>query len=750
MIVTREESEVAVLGEVEKHNVSIDAKNINHIVTILSSNLYSYPMTSFLRETVSNAVDSHIEAGVNEPIIITRTKSDLSIRDFGTGISPERFKEIYLNIGSSTKRDSNEYIGHFGIGRFSCLSVSNLANITSFYNGRAYYYVMNKDIDQLHIDLLFEKDTDEPNGVEVKVPITEVKLSDLNCLEFVENLYLEDDTEMSDLSNFNKRKVKTYRNFKTVQYKDVFFAPSRYDTYVLVGNIPYKVDFYSLWDESDNYHKSWRDAFTKAFPIVDIGKVDITPNRETLIYSEKTKQVLHDAFLAAIEEMEEFWHNQVSQPYTDIKEWMYACNGHNENILELDGVNIKASEHLNFQVKYAGRPEWDVIPFKTKKELINKLLYHHISALGVFNNSKISSAKDNTLFTVRHLLDYFVNSYAYILRFPSQAGFSSKYLPGFISDNYVYSKILLMKEPRINGIFVRQHLRSILGITGFLDKKDTIFLTQVFREFISYMDINSEYRDILSDPDYAKYKKDHMEKSSVKKVKGIFNFTITDCGCDNTFVWKDSFDNIIGRIKDSRSKKKRIVWSSHDNPFKKAFKEFRYPNLLILSVPKNDLHYIEEGALPSWVEPIENLYSESNRTLQRMAASEFIKDKDILMDGKIAAFFPKPIREKIERLKTLCDYYRAYDGDNYHAYSKPILSMIPESKYDMEMMSLFHETEKYLYLIRKIKYEDNGMAIAYASTYILYSVMMSKAARLDYTEYKAIRRKINNLIEIEK
>ena len=114
MIINRDESEVAVLGEVQKYKVGIDERNINHIVTILSSNLYSYPMISFLRETVSNAVDSHVEAGVNEPIIITRTKDDISIRDFGTGISPERFETIYLNIGSSTKRESNEYIGSFG------------------------------------------------------------------------------------------------------------------------------------------------------------------------------------------------------------------------------------------------------------------------------------------------------------------------------------------------------------------------------------------------------------------------------------------------------------------------------------------------------------------------------------------------------------------------------------------------------------------------------------------------------------
>lgn len=114
MVINRDESEVAVLGEVQKYKVGIDERNINHIVTILSSNLYSHPMQSFLRETVSNAIDSHLEAGVDEPIIITITDQDISIRDFGTGISPERFQEIYTNIGSSTKRQSNNYIGSFG------------------------------------------------------------------------------------------------------------------------------------------------------------------------------------------------------------------------------------------------------------------------------------------------------------------------------------------------------------------------------------------------------------------------------------------------------------------------------------------------------------------------------------------------------------------------------------------------------------------------------------------------------------
>jgi HSP90 family molecular chaperone len=120
MIINQEQSNAVVTGEIKNNRVGIDVDNINFITNLLTSNLYSFPIESFLRETVANAWDSQVEAGnVNTPILIkisSQNKSDItiSIRDYGTGLSPERFDEIYRNIGSSTKRNSNEYIGALG------------------------------------------------------------------------------------------------------------------------------------------------------------------------------------------------------------------------------------------------------------------------------------------------------------------------------------------------------------------------------------------------------------------------------------------------------------------------------------------------------------------------------------------------------------------------------------------------------------------------------------------------------------
>lgn len=126
MIIQKQDyNEAEYLGDIQENKVGIDRANIDFIATLLTSNLYSNPLKSFLRETVSNAWDSHVEAGTTDQYIVLlledvadnsgyNKKVRISIRDFGTGISPERFDQIYRYIGSSTKRDTNEYIGGFG------------------------------------------------------------------------------------------------------------------------------------------------------------------------------------------------------------------------------------------------------------------------------------------------------------------------------------------------------------------------------------------------------------------------------------------------------------------------------------------------------------------------------------------------------------------------------------------------------------------------------------------------------------
>lgn len=112
MIINGEIAQIDIIGDIQSIKTGIDPKNLEFITTLLSSNLYSNPKKSFIREIISNAWDSHVEANTTDiPVLVKIDEDKIIIRDFGTGLSVEKFKEYYCNIGSSTKRESNSYIG---------------------------------------------------------------------------------------------------------------------------------------------------------------------------------------------------------------------------------------------------------------------------------------------------------------------------------------------------------------------------------------------------------------------------------------------------------------------------------------------------------------------------------------------------------------------------------------------------------------------------------------------------------------
>ena len=87
MILQNQQSDIQLIGDIQEYKTSIDPKNLDIITTLLSSNLYSKPEDSFIREIVSNAWDSHVEARTTDiPIIIKVTENSISIRDFGTDL----------------------------------------------------------------------------------------------------------------------------------------------------------------------------------------------------------------------------------------------------------------------------------------------------------------------------------------------------------------------------------------------------------------------------------------------------------------------------------------------------------------------------------------------------------------------------------------------------------------------------------------------------------------------------------------
>ena len=72
----------------------------------------------------------------------------------------------------STKRDSNEVIGCFGIGSLSPYSMCDSFTVKSYRNGTVRtYQCMRNDKRQPKVIPLGSAPTDEPNGLEVKLTV---------------------------------------------------------------------------------------------------------------------------------------------------------------------------------------------------------------------------------------------------------------------------------------------------------------------------------------------------------------------------------------------------------------------------------------------------------------------------------------------------------------------------------------------------------------------------------------------------
>jgi len=420
MILNKQESEVIRKGEIQENTVGIDVNNIGFITQLLTSNLYKNPLGSFLRETVANGIDSTKEAGKDLPVLIIIDynevkKVKISIRDYGTGLSPERFDKIYKNIGSSTKRDSNDYIGALGIGRFSCLAVADQVTLVSYYNGTRYEYLMYKDNGYINIDLVDEIDTAEENGFMVSIEYDDYMFhSNLyNNLVWLQLLNVQivanvsNPTVQTVVNSINKKLYYEYNNFYTIKHSIGYT--------IEMGNVIYQ--YKDIIKESVG-----NNIVLKC----DMGSLQLTPSREALINNEHNKQIIKEAIDKANIEILELFNKSIKSEYS-IDEYIvkirrgcfniddnancYVFNGISydeaikNKIFIVNGIKTNNSINNIFQKSY-------------HRQFLNKDIYKVINCCfsirnAIENGIKLFYKTENRL--LKKTIDYYLSKYTKIV-----------------------------------------------------------------------------------------------------------------------------------------------------------------------------------------------------------------------------------------------------------------------------------------------------------------------------------------------
>ena len=176
MIITQEKTKITSSHNFDSVNCTIDAEDMRYVASLLRNN-YSNTRLAVVREISANGIDANKEANSTRQIEIkvpTSMSSTFAVRDFGGGLSEEDVFGLYSKYGKSTKRESNNYIGAFGIGKFAPLSYGENFTCVSFHGGeKKSYNVFVNDDDDTKISLLHTEPSNEPTGLLIEVAVAE-------------------------------------------------------------------------------------------------------------------------------------------------------------------------------------------------------------------------------------------------------------------------------------------------------------------------------------------------------------------------------------------------------------------------------------------------------------------------------------------------------------------------------------------------------------------------------------------------
>jgi hypothetical protein len=261
-------------------------------------NLYKDREMAVLREYSCNALDSHVQAGNTDPIEVTlpsRFDPILKITDYGTGLSVDDLRDIYSKYGASTKRDSDEVIGMFGVGGKSALTFTDQFTIRARKDGREVIVSVSRNAQGIgELTIAYEGATDEPNGVEITIPCPSYTTFAEKARDLFQ--YWPEGSVLVD----GEEPVRFTKNESVKHlFGDIYFdsSTSYYNekkSVVVMGNVPYPVELSELGLNFESAHTSGKNVYHRIIAFVPVGSVEPIPAREGLT----TTKANEDALLA--------------------------------------------------------------------------------------------------------------------------------------------------------------------------------------------------------------------------------------------------------------------------------------------------------------------------------------------------------------------------------------------------------------------------------------------------------------------
>ena len=457
-------------------NKGIEGSAMGLMMDILQRFQYQYPIKSTIRELVSNGIDSVTEKNVaalilsgkaqitdyyeeiegelyndskfdpsyydatyfssNDKVVVTyhcgdnMDKDFVTIEDHGVGLGGHRLSK-YFSLGYSTKRLSKLPLGKFGIGAKAPLSVNPYYTMESRYNGLRYKFNvyntkvesvipkfnLNTGVENVPINfetgVIYAEKTTEKNGVIVTMEAKKHHLQEYKDAVERQLMYF---TNVDFYVKENGQSIR--QNFTPeILYEDdcLVISDNRYfnKPHMLLNKVNYGfIDFKELELED-----MLGNVGIKVLP----EDVEISPSRESLVWSEKTKAMVLQRFKDASESASRIIQKEMQE--NDFIKWLRVCNsiknkwsnssnilGRLSNIVNLDKVDINftgdpsikyhtkmLSSFLNREVFYSHITKANKSGKKVERLETETT---HLNDIVILKSSRASNRKDKYLLSL--------------------------------------------------------------------------------------------------------------------------------------------------------------------------------------------------------------------------------------------------------------------------------------------------------------------------------------------------------------
>jgi hypothetical protein len=509
---------------VKSYNASISSEDMQKMWDMLQ-NPYKNSIGSIVREITSNCFDSHAEAGVTDAVRIKYGKDDsgfyVSFIDVGVGLSPTSIENIFLKYLKSTKENSNQFIGAFGLGSKSPLSYQDFFYINTRFEGIEYNYMMYKGEQSPKIDLLKHFETTERNGTEIKIQIK----SESDLLKFLNETFtqlhyfknvvidVEDISLLYSGYSYNSLNVSIKEAISRLTRSYTLFEGDNFivrtntkfnELHLCIGSVTYPIDWSSL--------KINRIDIPIAVKF-DIGELPVIQTREDIRYTDSSIKTIVNKIELVKQELTELKKKNLTKDFTDFDDF-------------LANHEIK----LNFETLIIGDLKGDIISLD-----INKFI----------NTAELPSPQIKGFPTVFKSLNE-IKSFVKLLNIT-------------LVDTDIYGHVNLKNDFIKNNFKVNKKFNSGGALQSTIDGLNNkvnfnMYKNSSYKTIISYINkFKGSYQTFI------KVQKD--QNYTTKKNRYIQEVLFKDVSCDNIYFvevsnkFKLSFNNcrnLLDHFKDKR------------------------------------------------------------------------------------------------------------------------------------------------------------------------------------------------------